>query len=348
MESELDQENPTAGDSGASIEDRLVNFLSAEEKPEQKPEAPEAKAPEAQEQAEVKDQPEGDAPDDKQPQLTTAQLAEMLGVDESALDVDQDGKVHVKTKIDGKDGAAKFADLVKNYQLGVHADNRTRAVAEQERALQAREQEVETAFKQRLDHAEQLTRIAAEELMQEYKSYDWKALDQHPDQGAVAALKLKFQERQQKIQAAFHGINTHKGQLGQQAKAQREAFLAKEAERLPQVIPEWKDRAIAEREGKEIVEWCKKVGYDESTIRALNESSALHIATVRKAMLQDKLQESKAVVEQKVRLAPKIVKPGQAVQDTKAESLRNLKQEVRKSGGKGTSLEDYLIATGKV
>lgn len=347
-----DQENPTAGNSGASIEDRLVAYLAPQEAPKQeevKQEAPAQVEDKPADTGEKTEKPVDDAKEEvKQPQITTADLAEALGIDESALDVGDDGKVVIKSKIDGKEGAAKLAEILKTYQIQGHAENKARAVAEQEKALQTRTQEAEQAFKQRLDHAEALASLAMQDLMSEYNQYDWKALDSHQDQGAVVALKLKFQERAAKIQGALQGVNAQKAQLGEKAKAQRAEFLAKEAERIPEVIPAWKDKAVAEKESKEIVEWGLKAGYSREQMAALNESSALHVATVRKAMLYDQQQESKALVEKKVRTAPVIVKPGQTQQDSKGEKLQSLKQQVIKSGGKSGSVAAWLVAAGKV
>jgi hypothetical protein len=350
----LDAEKPTPSE-GASITDRLEKMLAAEHEPVKEP--PKA---EATQDAEVKDEPEkqaapepdkpdSDAPgEEKQPQLSTSDLAKVFGVDESTFDVDADGNVVVKLKADGKELAPKFADLIQSYQVKGHVDNESRKVAEQARAQQARAQDQEAAFQQRLNHAEQLAALAAQELMSEFKQYDWNALDQHPDQGAVAALKLKFQERNAKIQNALQGINGHRAQLGKQAELQQAQRVAEETERLPTLIPEWKDRAVAGKEAAAIREWGLKVGYTAQDLASLNQSSALHVATVRKAMLYDQLQQSKSVVENKVRLAPKIVKPGQAVQDGPGQRVRDLKEQVRKSGGKGGSVAAYLLAAGKV
>ena len=68
---------------------------------------------------------------------------------------------------------------------------------------------------------------------------------------------------------------------------------------------------------------------------------------MRKAMLYDKLQAKKPAIEQKVREAPKIVKPGGANISSQEQTLRNLKTQVRASGGK-RGIAEYLLATGKV
>jgi hypothetical protein len=349
----LTDEKPTPQPEGASITDRLEKFLSAEDSPAQETQKPAATQEAATDadpanQAETKPAtPDSDAPgEDKQPQLSTSDLAKVFGVDDTTFDVDADGNVVVKLKADGKELAPKLADLIQSYQVKGYADNKAREVAEQSKALQQRAQEAEQQLQQRLGHAEQLANIAAQELMAEYQQYDWKALDQHPDQGAVAALKLKFQERNQKIQQAMQGINAQRGQLHQQAQAQQAARVQAEAAKLPTLIPEWKDNTVAAKESKELVDWGRSVGYSDAELSALNNSSALHVATTRKAMLYDKLQQSKAVVENKVRLAPKIVKPGQAQTNSAADSDRALKQNFVKAGGKNGTLEALLIARG--
>lgn len=345
----MNDENPTASSEvGASITDRLEQFLAPEPPAkEAKPEPSQDAAPAEGVETETDKPDDGEPTESQQPQLTTTDLAKVLGIDESALDVDADGNISVKTKIDGKDGAAKFAELVKSYQLQGHAENRAREVAEQSKALETRKHEQEQLFQQRLTNAENLVNIAASELMSEYQSYDWKALDQHPDQGAVAALKLKFQERQQKIRTAFDGIEASKAQKGQEAEAKQAERLRSEAEKLPTFIPEWKDKAVAAKETKELAEWMEGRGYTREAVRALNNSSALDVATFRDAMMYRRLQESKAVVEQKVRTAPKIVPPSAAKTDGPGQAIRDLHAQVVKSGGKNGSVARYLLAAGK-
>ena len=127
----------------------------------------------------------------------------------------------------------------------------------------------------------------------------------------------------------------------------RSQFLAQESEKIPTVIPEWKDKAVAERESKEIVDWMLKSGYTQQAVKSLNTSTALDLATFRKAALFDKLQASKPQIENKLRTAPKLVKPGQTQPTTAEQTLRSLKQTVIKSSGKGGSVAAYLMATGK-
>jgi hypothetical protein len=349
----LTDEKPTPPTEGASIEDRLVSFLAAEKQPAPQPKAEEAPKgatePETQAATQEPAKPDSDAPgEETQPQLSTSDLAKVFGVDESTFDVDDDGNVVVKLKADGKELAPKFADLVQSYQVKGHADNKVREVAEREKALQARQQEVEQAFQQRLSHVESLAQLAKGKLTQRFQSIDWATLRQN-DPGQYAALMTDFQRENAEIDQALQQANGYRQQQQQQAQTQKAERLAKEAEKLPSLIPEWKDSGTAAKESKELIDWGLSIGYPIESMRALHESSALDVATFRKAMLYDKLQTSKAVVENKVRTAPKIVKPGQSAQvDAKTENLRNLKAQVSKTGGKNGSLEAYLLAAGKV
>jgi hypothetical protein len=341
----LDGENPTAGDGGASITDRIERMLVADSTPEQQTES---QATAGDEAATQQVEPEnGDRQQEPEPQstVTTADVAKYLGVDESMLDVDEDGTIKVRTKIDGKDGAAKFADLLKDYQIRGHAENKAREVAEREKAIQARAQEVEQQHAQRLQQVEHLTKIAAGQLMREYQSIDWNAL-RTQDPGQYAALRADFQERNTQLQAAFQSVGYQNQQQQAQAEAQKRQVLAEQESKLPELIPEWKDAEVASKERAKLVTWALKSGFEAAEVG--NLMHAHHVAVMRKAMLYDELQKSKPAIEAQVRAAPKLVKPGQAqVVDSKTQAVRNLKTQIKASGGK-KGIAEFLIATGKV
>lgn len=338
----MDAENPTTGDSGASITDRLERYLAAESEPQQTKEAPsQESAPEPA----ATDKPENDANEDGKQPLTTSDVADLLGIDADVLDVDESGKVVIKAKIDGSESKAKLADLLKTYQLQGHAENKVREAAEKSKAADARMQEVEQAAQARLQQVEGLATVAARELMREFQSINWQALEQ-ADAGQAALLRQKFAERNAQLQGVFQNVQQQRGMYEVHQRAQKAQFLQQEAQRLPEVIPEWKDPAVRAKESQEIVDWMKKQGATPEQVQAIDESTALQIAIVRRAMLFDRLQQAKPQIENKVRQAPKIVKPGQAAQDSKAEQLQNLKQSMKKTGGKNGTLEALLIAKG--
>lgn len=352
----MHDENPTGEQSGASISERLENFLAAEESPaEPKPKAAANEsgnddqsqdAPKPADPAEPKDDPQDDAQGEAdESQMTTAELAKLFGVDESAFDVDDDGNAVIKTKIDGKDGTAKFDDLIKSYQLRGHVDNESRSVAEQKRVLQQRMSEVEQAAAARVQHLDQLIGMADQELTREYQSIDWQRL-RAENPGEYSARLTDFNARKQSLQQAAQAVQVEREQQQQQRQTQLQEFLAAEREKLATVIPEWKDSATASKEQREIKEWGLKVGFESHELDSIARSA--HVAALRKAMLYDRLQESKKAVEAKVRTAPKLVKPGQAPSENREQqTVRNLRTRIVKSGGT-QGIRDYLLATNKV
>jgi hypothetical protein len=335
--------NPTQGGDteGASTQDpidRLERLLAAEDGQENQPESQDEGSAESVE-------PDGDGQQSDEPQLTTSDLAKLLKLEDGALDLDEEGNPVFKTKVDGVEGAAKLADLLKSYQLQEHVDRRTRDAAEREKALQARAQEAEQQFTQRLQYAENLTQIAANQLLQEFQSIDWRALEQQ-DAGQAALLRQKYQERHAELRGVLNNIEQNKAHQQQQQAQTRQQVLQQEAQKLPQVIPEWKDEAVASKERVELRDWAIKQGISAEDLETVVYAS--HVAVMRKAMLYDKLQQSKPAIENKVRTAPKLVKPGQAAQNGEQSKLQSLRTAIRKSGGKGGTIEEFLLATGKV
>ena len=343
MEDQVEQ-NPTQGGNteGASTLDRLERYLAAQDAPDQTQTA----SQDTVEGAANDVKPDGDGQQSDEPQLSTTDLAKFLGLEETALDLDEDGTVKVKTKVDGVEGAAKLQDLIKSYQLQEHVDKKSREASEREKALETKAKEAEAQFAQRLQYAENLTNIAAQQLMQEFQSIDWKTLEAQ-DPGSAALWRQKFQERHAQLQGVHQSILREKAQAAEKGESEKQESLRKEAERLPILIPEWKDPNVAAKERGEILEWAQKAGFEPADLAPFTEK-ARGIQLLRKAMLTDRLQSQKVEVENKVRKAPVLVKPGQPAQSSEAQTLRNLRAAVQKSGGKSDAVEAYLMATKRV
>lgn len=350
----MENGNPTVTiDDGATTADpvdRLERFLAAQD--DSTSDTSDEDAAEAKET----DEPKEDArAKDDEPQITTAQLAAFLGVEESEIDVDDDGMPVFKTKVDGKEGTAKFADIRKSHQLGVHAENRVREAAAREQAAEKRMQEAEQAIAARQQHLEAnlqqinaLTAIANEELGREYQSINWAELRQQ-DPGRAALLEVEFQKRHGRIQSVFQDINMRRAQAHQVAEAQRKAneeqAFATQVRRLTELIPEWKDPATADKERSEIQAWMRRTGVEDVDL-----TKASQVYLLRKTWQHDTLQQAKPAIEKQVRAAPKLVKPGtaQTADTSNTAMLKSLKQQVKQTGGRGSkALEQYLLAAGK-
>lgn len=341
-------ENPTASEGGASIAERIENFLSAQETPSTaQDEPPKDTDPDtATPETEVETPENGDSPDSDEPQLSLSDLAKYLGVEDSVLDVDEDGTIKVKTKIDGKEGAAKFQELVKSYQLQGHVDAKAREAAETQKQLAERVQQFEQYAQAEAQKLSQLAHIANQELMREVGEINWPELARN-DPAEYVAKQAEFQARQGRVNQLVQAAQQQNSQWQQAQQFRYTQSLQQEATRLPTLIPEWADAKVAEAERSEMKAWMKSSGFSEEDIGAITRADVA--AVFRKAMLYDKGRAAKNVTEKKVREAPKLVKPGQSknASERTADSLRDMKLTIRKSGGK-QGIAEYLIASGKV
>ena len=345
----MDQANPTGETSGASPLERLENLLSADDAPQpadvtdEVVEVQEADSPKPTETVEVDEQEQkGEIPEY---QLTD--VAKLLGADESALDVDDDGNVMVKTKIDGQEGTAKFSDLLKSYQLQGHVDKQVREVAEQRKAMQ----EQATAFQQQMNEqyavVEKVAEVKSiEASIAQYEAIDWDALT---DSDPVQAMKYDRQLRDLKQQHAdkVNEIRQHQGNFQQQQQHQYQATLESERQALLAALPEWNDATKAGAEKALIAADLKDRGFSDSDISRLSDHKAVLMA--RDAMLYRQQQVIKGAAEKQVRAAPRIVRPGASRGSSgPADSIKALRSEVKKSSGSRQSVVDYLLNTGKV
>jgi len=345
----MEQEQPTSPSGDASPLDRIEAFLSADDAPASQEqsappqnEAPKADAPAAQ--PEPGDQPgqEGETPNEYQ----LSDLAKLLGADESALDVDEDGAILVKTKIDGQEGKAKFSDLLKSYQLQGHVDKQVREAAEIRKAAQEQAQTIQQQLQVQQAVIGKIAEAKAIEAeIGRYQSIDWNGLyDSDPAQ----AVKLDKQMRDlhQKHQHVVGEINQASQYVTQKQQQQRQAMLQEEHQALLKAAPEWSDPDVATKEKQAIAADLKARGYTDSDIQGLADHKAVLLA--RDAMLYRQLKQAGSVTEKQVRAAPKIIKPGSAPSQNRAQlTVQKLKSEVRQSGSK-QSVMDYLLATGKV
>lgn len=335
-------ENPTQ--SGDSIQDRLEAYLSPDE-PKPQAEA-QQETPKAEAAPATPDAPESDESEqESEPQLSTTDLAKYLGIDESLLDVDGLGALNLKTKVDGEEGKAKLSDLIASYQLRAHVDKESRAVADQRKAFEAQASQYEQQLSARAQQVEDLAKAAQNELNREFQNVDWQTL-RVTDPAEYAASLQDYQARQAHINNIANQANQQRQQFTAKQQQDQTAFLQEQAKALPTLIPEWSDPVLADKERAEIRDFAINLGISKADVDSI--SHAAHVAILRKAMLYDRMQTSKTVMEKKVVSAPRLVKPGQtAPRNSNETSVRSLRANVQKSGGK-MGIEEYLIATGKV
>lgn len=340
---------------GASVHERLMTLLGGEEapiQPEQKP-APVVEEEEAEETAQSAPEPEERAEEeetekdaqeaDESRTIELSDVAKYLGVDADLLDVDEDGSISIKTKVDGQEGRAKLKDLHKSYQLEGHLNKQNMEVAEKRKALEAKMAEVEQQAQQRFQQAEDLISIAQQDLLGEYNAVDWQAL-RRDDPGEFSAKMADFKNRHERLNYSLSQIQQDRQKRSQEAMQQR---IREESEKLLSAIPEWRNEETRKKDQAALREYGIKAGFADEELASVADHRAVNL--LRKAMLYDQLMSKKTEVEKKVKAAPKIAKPGQPAskQERQDSDQKKLRQAIRKSGGKH-GIREYLLATNKV
>ena len=340
----METESSTPETGGESTLDRLEALLSADDAP-QEPSEPQQ---EAQADEPATDEPEKvdaeDKGDETPNEYQLADVAKLLGADERSLDVDEDGAVLIKTKIDGQEGKVKFADLIKSYQLQGHVDKQVREAAEVRKQAQEYAQAVQQQTQVQQAVVEKIAEAKViESQLAQYQGINWAALE---DSDPVQAMRLQrqFGELKQAYQAKVQDINQTQSHIQQQQSQQTAASLESERQALMNACPEWGSEAVATKEKQQIAADLKARGYSDRDIQGLSDHKAVLLA--RDAMLYRQGKAASNVAEKQIRAAPKIIKPGSTA-SRNTNHIQKIHQEVRRTGSRQSTI-DYLLATGKV
>ena len=315
---------------------------------------------EAQDEEEAeKDKPDGESEEDEEPEkeaeestLTLPEISEVLGIDVDKLDVDANGKIVLKTKIDGVEGKVSLNDAIKSYQLEGHLNKQNMEVVNQRKALEAEHQAFQQERQQKTKQLEDVITLAVNEMNRDYQSINWDQL-KVADPNQFLILKQEYQDRQNNLQQTYQHLIQTREQESIKFHAVREKKLAEEAYKLRSQIPGWDNDETYKAGTQEVRNTLLEVGFSQDEIEAAShglsippEAATKLFVLAHKASEYDKLQKAKSGVIKKIRTAPKVVKGGPVETNSKT-SIKNILDTVKKSGGE-KGIDDYLKAKGIV
>jgi len=346
---------------GASIHDRIMSVLETEEPKKQAVEAEaeqvEVKAEQSAEtdEAESTDKAESETSEetDNETQDVEAEeegeplgldvIAQYLGIEMDKLDSDDDG-LYVKTKIDGEEGKAKFTDILKSYQLEGHLNKQNMEVAEQKKALQAKIAEYNQQLTEKLQQAEDLSQLAYNDLLTEYNSVNWNEL-RTDDPAEYAAKLADYQNRQAKIAQAYQDTQNQRQALKATDEESLKAKVQEESQKILEKFPAWSNPETYKKEWGEISSYAQSQGFSKEDVDATIDHRMYVL--LDKARRFDELSKGSKKVENIVRKAPRIAKPGSTATKipTAEKELGDLQKQIKKAGG-GQAVRDYLLKSG--
>jgi hypothetical protein len=249
---------------------------------------------------------EDDAQTGESEALELSEYASLLGIDESALDVNDAGEPVFRVKVDGEDGTATLEELRESYQLKGHLHRRITEASDSEKSQQAQLEEFTKQREEFGQNSEAVLRAAYNMVMGDAK-YAPEALEalRHDDPGEYAARVAERQNREQQFYALAQQAFSLTPQVSPEEMAQR---AQSEQAALYRAIPEWENTVTETKEKADLASYLASTGFSTEELNGLGDHRQVVLA--RKAMLYDQLQNKTPKITAKVRKAPKLVKGG--------------------------------------
>jgi len=166
-------------------------------------------------------------------------------------------------------------------------------LAEERNSLRA----IQSLANQLQDEYDSLKKVEEVEQSDEY----WDQLKaENPMQFLVE--RQEMQEKSSEREAAQQKVFAMQQQLAEQNKLEQHRTLYAEAQKLEELIPEWKNRETAEKEKAELMQYGRANSYSDEELNNVSDSRAINM--LRKAYLWDELQSKKGNLKQKALATP--------------------------------------------
>jgi hypothetical protein len=331
-------------DKPASIHDRLKTYLSPpEEAPANKPKAV-AKAEQAStaasdapsevaEEAPTEEVVEtNEAPEEAPAEMELSELKHLA--EATGLELDKLMDLDIPTKIDGKEGKARLRELIKSYQLEGHLNQKLMTHAETVKAFEAETARKVGEFGTRIQQLNQAVGLAQKILDGEFADVNWQEM-QRTDPAGFQAKYGAYKMRLDGIQQLNSQVMQEREREQAQQQAAFTAYRDEQSKLLESKLPEWSDKGKREKDVVELAAILNDAyGITEQELRSCVDHRQILLA--RDAASWRKLQKAKPAVLNKVKTAPKLLKPG------------TQQSQAAKDGFIAQKERDRLRSTGKV
>ena len=268
-------------------------------------------------------------------ELEPAQVAQMLGLEDDAIEVDDDGSIQIHAKIDGKPAKVSLKDLRHSYELAETHEERLRQLGRDRKAFK---DESQTALERMAAQHQQFNQ-SVEAIEAEYasdvQSVEWTKLREE-DPTEYNAKRLDYEDRKQRINQ-YKAHSQEQSNVLQAERQQKFVEMQTEgAKSLTDVFageayrnaPDW-----GEDESLVLAKWITDQGFSAQDIGQVGVWQVFKWA--RDSMLREKeLRVAKETVK-KVTKIGKVIKPGKSkpAKEISKGRTTELKTRQRKSGG---------------
>lgn len=261
---------------------------------------------------------------------TLDQLAEAMQVD-----TDDVKSIRVKTKVDGVEGEATLAEVLKNYQLNKSLTEKSEAFAQERKAFENEVAQFKQAADEKMAAAESVTQVMEEKLKAEIASIDWQQL-RADNPAEYAVQRQEYTEKIGELEGMKQNLIAERQQEMQKQQQQYQQYqqqvVQHNTQELLKAVPEYADEKVRTKDLSDIKAYMRSQNISDQEIATIVDYRMVLLA--KKAMAYDQMQSNASPAKAKAKTKPMFTKPGNqktsaANQKTADDKLRN---KFRKSG----------------
>ena len=312
----METTNPIGSESqsqGTSVQDAANSFLGLMDA---------AEAPEGQAEAQT-EQPAAEL------QVSEGSVEDWQDEEpEQESESELDDEPTYSVKVAGEEKELTLTELKSLAQQGADYTKKTQPVAEQRKALEAESVAIDQARQLRDAYAERLQ--AMEQLLSSPEQSENLEYLKESDPIGYAVRVAEISQQKEQLQA----IQAERYRIAEQQQAEQQhalqGYIAQQAARLSEVLPEYSDPVKGEALRSELRSFAKDIGFTDQELSMVRDSR--QVLALHKAMLYDKLQKSKPDVNKRVNEATKTIKSGNSVKPATSDQVKKQQAQLKNSG----------------
>ena len=305
--------NPSGSESTGTVQEAANSFLGLMDAAE----APEGQAEAQTEQPEEELQASEGSDEDWQDEKP-----------EQESESEPDDEPTYSVKVAGEEKELTLTELKTLAQQGADYTKKTQQVAEQRKALEAESVAIDQARQLRDAYAERLQ--AMEQLLSSPEQSENLEYLKESDPIGYAVKVAELSQQKEQLQA----IQAERYRIAEQQQAEQQhalqGYIAQQAARLSEVLPEYSDPVKGEKLRSELRSFAKDIGFSDQELSMVRDSR--QVLALHKAMLYDKLQKSKPDVNKRVNEATKTIKSGNSVKPVTSDQVKKQQAQLKNSG----------------
>jgi len=305
--------NPSGSESTGTVQEAANSFLGLMDAAEAPEGQAEAQTEQPEEELQVSEGSDEDWQDEEPEQ-------------ESESEPDDEPTYSVK--VAGEDKELTLTELKSLAQQGADYTKKTQQVAEQRKALEAESVAIDQARQLRDAYAERLQ--AMEQLLSSPEQSENLEYLKESDPIGYAVRVAEISQQKEQLQA----IQAERYRIAEQQQAEQQhalqGYIAQQAARLSEVLPEYSDPVKGEKLRSELRVFAKDIGFTDQELSMVRDSR--QVLALHKAMLYDKLQKSKPDVNKRVNEATKTIKSGNSVKPVTSDQVKRQQEQLKQSG----------------